>query len=235
MICAADRLLAGGERRVDLLLLVGEEAGSDGARAAAELPSTSRYLINGEPTECKLASAAKGSQRVIVRTHGKAAHSAYPELGSSAVMAMVALLAELPALELPVDDLLGETTVNPGLIRGGTAANIFAERCEVEMMVRLTGDERIVREALLEWAGDRAELEWGSLIPPQHFHTIDGFESAPVAYTSDIPLLGSWGTPLMYGPGSIRDAHTRVEHVEIEDLHRAVDAYQRMVHELVAS
>jgi acetylornithine deacetylase len=235
MICAADRLLEAGERHVDLLLLVGEEAGSDGARAAAELPATSRFLINGEPTECRLASAAKGSQRVLVRTHGQEAHSAYPELGRSAVMAMVGLLAELPSLALPHDPLLGETTVNAGVIRGGSAANVFAARCEVEMMIRLVGDERIVREALVEWVGDRAELEWGSLIPPQHFHTLDGFEAAPVAYTSDIPLLGPWGTPLMYGPGSIRDAHTRTEHVEIDDLHRAVDAYQRMVRELVAS
>lgn len=235
MICAADRLLEEGERRVDLLLLVGEEAGSDGARAAAELPATSRYLINGEPTECKLASAAKGSQRVIVRTHGKEAHSAYPELGSSAVTAMVELLAELPSLELPADPLLGETTVNPGLIHGGTAANVFAARCEVEMMIRLVGDEQIVRQTLIAWAGDRAELEWGSLIPPQHFHTLEGFEAAPVSYTSDIPLLGPWGTPLMYGPGSIRDAHTRIEHVEIHDLHRAVEDYRRMVRMLVAS
>jgi acetylornithine deacetylase len=235
MICAADRLLEGGERRVDLLLLVGEEAGSDGARAAAELPATSRYLINGEPTESRLASAAKGSQRVIVRTHGQEAHSAYPELGSSAVTAMIELLAELPSLELPSDPVLGATTVNPGLIRGGSAANVFAERCEVEMMIRLVGDEQIVRKAFVEWAGERAELEWGSLIPPQRFHTLDGFEAAPVAYTSDIPLLGPWGTPLMYGPGSIRDAHTRIEHVEIDDLHRAVDDYQRMIRMLVAS
>jgi len=235
MICAADRLMEEGERRVDLLLLVGEEAGSDGARAAAELPATSRYLINGEPTECRLASAAKGSQRVIVRTHGQEAHSAYPELGRSAVTEMVELLSELPSLSLPEDPLLGPTTVNPGLIRGGTAANVFAARCEVEIMIRLVGDEQVVRRAFAEWAGDRAELEWGSLIPPQHFHTIDGFAAAPVAYTSDIPLLGPWGTPLMYGPGSIRDAHTRVEHVEIADLHRAVDAYQQMVKVLVAS
>lgn len=235
MICSADRLWERGERRVDLLFLVGEEAGSDGARAAADLPATSRYLVNGEPTDCKLASAAKGAQRVLVRTHGKAAHSAYPEWGSSAVETMIELLASLPALALPTDPVLGDTTVNPGVIRGGTGANTFAARCECEMMIRLVGDERVVRQALLAWAGDRAELAWGAMIPAQHFHTLEGFEAAPVAYTSDIPLLGAWGVPLMYGPGSIRDAHTSGEHVEIQDLHRAVDAYQRIVDELLAS
>src|SRR5688572_3268818 len=137
MLAAADRLATSGEDRVDLLFVVGEEAGSDGARAANRLPATSRYLINGEPTESKLASGAKGSLRVTLRTRGRAAHSAYSHLGSSAIKPMLELLPTVDRLPLPTDPVLGETTVNVGTIQGGTEANIVAESCEAEMMFRL--------------------------------------------------------------------------------------------------
>ncbi len=235
MICAAEALAEGGEDGVDLLFVVGEEAGSDGARAAASLPATSRFLVNGEPTESRRVTASKGSLRVLLRTRGHEAHSAYPELGRSAVESMVALLGDLRDLALPSDPVLGDTTMNAGVIRGGTAANVFAEACEVEVMIRLVGDAAEVQDAVRDWAGERAELEWGSLIPPQSFHVLDGFETTTVAYTSDVALLGNWGTPLMYGPGSIRDAHTSEEHVLVEDLHRAVEAYERIVRTLVSA
>ena len=233
MICAAEALAERGEDGVDLLFVVGEEAGSDGARAAALLPATCRFLVNGEPTESRLVSASKGSLRVLLHTRGHEAHSAYPELGHSAVESMVELLGDLRNLVLPSDPVLGDTTMNPGVIRGGTAANVFAEVCEVEVMIRLVGGATEVQDAVRDWAGERAELEWGSLIPPQRFHVLDGFETTTVAYTSDVALLGNWGIPLMYGPGSIRDAHTSEEHVLVEDLHRAVDAYERIVRTLV--
>jgi acetylornithine deacetylase len=121
------------------------------------------------------------------------------------------------------------------VIRGGTAANVFAEACEVEVMIRLVGDAAEVQDVVRDWAGERAELEWGSLIPPQRFHVLDGFETTTVAYTSDVALLGAWGTPLMYGPGSIRDAHTSDEHVLVDDLHRAVAAYEQIVRTLLVS
>src|SRR5215218_164248 len=130
MLAAADRLTESGEDRVDLLLVVGEEKGSDGARAANHLPATSRFLINGEPTESRLASGAKGSLRVTVRTRGRAAHSAYSHLGSSAIKPMLDLLPTVDRLPLPTDPVLGETTVNVGTIQGGTEANIVAESCE---------------------------------------------------------------------------------------------------------
>ncbi len=235
MICAAQRLADEGESRVDLLFVVGEELRSDGARVAATLPATSRWLVNGEPTESKLVSASKGSLRVIVRTRGQEAHSAYPELGRSAVEGMVALLAELRELRLPSDPVLGDTTVNVGVIRGGSAANVFAGECEVELMIRLVGDAGDVKVALRELVGDRAELVWGSHIPTQHYHVIDGFQTTTVAYTSDVPILSAWGTPLMFGPGSIHHAHTEEEHVSVEDLRSAVDAYERIVRALLAS
>ena len=235
MLCAAEKLAAEGEERVDLLFVVGEEKGSDGARAANHLPATSRFLVNGEPTESKLASGAKGSQRVIVRTRGRAAHSAYAELGVSAIEPMLALLPTVKQLPLPVDPVLGNTTVNIGTIRGGTEANIIPALCESELMFRLVGDVTPLREAIVKWAEGKAELEWGSHIPAQRFHVIDGFEVAPVAYTSDIPLLGRWGTPLLFGPGSIHVAHTTDEYIDVGELRSAVDAYARIVRAVLAS
>jgi acetylornithine deacetylase len=233
MLCAAELLAADGEERVDLLFVVGEEKGSDGARAANHLAATSRYLVNGEPTESKLASGAKGSQRVIVRTRGRAAHSAYAELGVSAIEPMLALLPSVKSLPLPTDPVLGRTTVNIGTIHGGTEANIIPALCETELMFRLVSDVEPLREAVTRWAEGTAELEWGSYIPAQHFHVIDGFEVAPVAYTSDIPLLSRWGTPLLFGPGSINVAHTTEEHIDTDELRAAVDAYARIARTLL--
>jgi len=233
MLAAADRLARSGEQRVDLLLLVGEEAGSDGARAANRLDATSRFLVNGEPTESKLASGAKGSQRVTLRFRGRAAHSAYPELGQSAIAPLLELLLTLNRLDLPTDPVLGATTVNIGTIRAGTAGNIVPDSAETELMFRLVGDVKPLRKAIEKWVGDRAEIEWGSYIPAQRFHTIAGFDVAPVAYTTDIPLLTRWGTPLLFGPGSIHVAHTPDEFIAIDELRAAVDAYERIVRSLL--
>ncbi len=233
MMVAAERLRTEGEQRVDLLLVVGEERGSDGARAANQLPATSRWLINGEPTESILASGCKGALRVIVRTKGREAHSAYPHLGESAIAPMLELLPELETLPFPEDPVLGRTTVNVGLLRGGTEANIVPGSCEAEMMVRLVGDPAPVRATLDAWAAGRAELEYGSFIPAQHFHTVDGFESAPVAYTSDIPLLTNWGKPLLFGPGSIHVAHTGEEYVDEAELRASVESYVTLVKTLL--
>jgi len=235
MLCAAEQLASSGEERVDLLFVVGEEKGSDGARAANHLAATSRFLVNGEPTESRLASGAKGSQRVIVRTRGRAAHSAYAELGVSAIEPMLELLPTVKTLPLPTDPVLGRTTVNIGTIHGGTEANIIPALCETELMFRIVSDVAPLREAITHWAHGKAELEWGSHIPAQHFHVIDGFDVAPVAYTSDIPLLGRWGTPLLFGPGSINVAHTTEEYIEVEELRAAVGAYERIARTLLAS
>ena len=235
MLAAAERLTEAGEERVDLLFVVGEEKGSDGARTANRLPATSRYLVNGEPTESKLASGAKGSQRVTVRIRGRAAHSAYPQLGRSAIEPMLALLPTIHDLELPSDPVLGDTTVNIGTIRGGTEANIIPALCEAELMFRLVGPVEPLRAMVEEWARGKAELEWGSYIPAQHFHTISGFDVAPVAYTTDIPLLNRWGTPLLFGPGSIHVAHTPDEYIDVRELRAAVDSYERIVRALLSS
>lgn len=233
MMVAADRLVQAGEERVDLLFVVGEERGSDGARLANQLPATSKWLINGEPTESVLASGCKGAQRVIVRTTGREAHSAYAHLGESAITPMLQMLQELQQLKLPEDPILGPSTVNVGLIRGGTEANIVPGACEAEMMVRLVGDVAEIKKVLKPWAQGRAELEYGSHIPAQHFHVVPGFKTAPMAYTSDIPLLGNWGTPLLFGPGSIHVAHTPDEYIEESELRASVESYVQLVRQLI--
>jgi acetylornithine deacetylase len=234
MLIAAQRLADAGEERVDVLLVVGEEKGSPGARAANRLPATSKWLVNGEPTESKLASGGKGAQRVIVRVRGSEAHSAYAHLGKSALEPLLDLLPRLRAVALPVDPILGATTYNIGVLRAGTEANIVPGLAEAEIMIRLVGDVAPVRDAFAAWAGNDAELIWGSHIPAQHFHVLDGFDVAPVAYTSDIPLLDRWGTPLLFGPGSIHVAHTPIEYIDLTELEGAVTAYERIVQRLLA-
>ncbi|GAC1685476.1 MAG: M20 family metallopeptidase [Gemmatimonadaceae bacterium] len=235
MLAAADALLPAGEERVDLLFVVGEERGSDGARAANRLTPTSRYLINGEPTESRLASGAKGSLRIVVRTRGREAHSAYPHLGQSALDPLLELLPTLKRMELPTDPLLGPTTVNVGVVKAGTAANIIPGLAEAEIMVRLVGDPEPVKAVFERWAAGRAELEYGSYIPVQRFDNPAGFDAAPVAYTSDVPLLDRWGRPLLFGPGSIHVAHTPDEYVDVGELRASVGAYQRLVRSLLAA
>lgn len=235
MMVAADRLVKSGENRIDLLLVVGEEQGSDGARAANNLATKSRFLVNGEPTESKLASGAKGSLRATIRTRGREAHSAYPHLGESAIEPLLRLLPTVHDLPLPSDPILGETTVNIGTIRGGTGANIVPAHAEAEMMIRLVGDVEPMKKMMQEWVKGRAEVEFGSHIPAQRFHIVEGFEVAPMAYTSDIPLLSRWGTPLLFGPGSIHVAHTPDEYISIDELRASVDSYERIARQLLAS
>jgi acetylornithine deacetylase len=235
MLVAADNLVKAGENRIDLLFVVGEEAGSDGARAANNLQATSRFLVNGEPTESKLASGAKGSLRVTVRTRGREAHSAYSHLGESAIEPLIKLLPTIHDLPLPSDPVLGETTANIGLIRGGTGANIVPSNAEAELMIRLVGDVKPMKEMITKWAKGRAEIEFGSHIPAMRFHIVDGFEVAPMAYTSDIPLLPRWGRPLLFGPGSIHVAHTPDEYIDVNELRASVDAYERIARQLLAT
>lgn len=234
MLAAATDLAEAGEDRVDLLFVVGEEKGSDGARAANGLPATSRFLVNGEPTGSRLASGCKGSLRATVRTIGREAHSAYPHLGVSAIEPLIRLLPTVHELALPTDPVLGETTVNIGTIHGGTEANVVPGDASAELMIRLVSDVAPVQDALARWArGGGAEIEFGSTIPAQRFHLLPGYDVEAVAYTSDIPLLGRWGTPLLFGPGSIHVAHTPDEHVGIDELRASVPTYARLARELL--
>jgi acetylornithine deacetylase len=234
MLVAADRLVESGEKRVELLFVVGEEKGSDGARAANNLGTKSRFLINGEPTENKLASGAKGSLRATIRVRGREAHSAYPHLGRSAIEPLLDLLPTLRKLPLPSDPVLGKTTVNIGTIKGGTEANVIPAHAEAEIMFRLVSDVEPIKKMILDWAKGHADVEFGSHIPAQRFATVSGFDTEPVAYTSDIPLLSNWGEPFLFGPGSIHVAHTPDEFIDVDELRSSVDGYERLAKTLLS-
>jgi len=235
MICAAERLRQSGAP-VALLFVVGEEVTHDGAHAANDafaakrIPATSRIMIDGEPTESTLAVGTKGAVRVTVRTAGQAAHSAYPELGRSATLDLVRLLAELDAVEFPYDPLFGATTVNIGSLSGGVADNVVAPWAEARIMIRLVTPAEEVMQIIERWGSGRAALEWGPMVPPVKLGVVDGFKTSVAAFATDIPVLSNWGTPFLFGPGSIHVAHRDDECVSIDELHAAVDSYERLVH-----
>jgi acetylornithine deacetylase len=236
MICAGDVLRTEGVP-VALLFVVGEEVSHDGAHAAndwiVKSGLTSRAVIDGEPTESMLGRGTKGAMRVTVRTKGQPAHSAYPHLGHSAIDDLVALLAQLPSLELPRDEVLGDTTINIGHISGGVADNVVAPWAEARLMARIVSPAADVMRVLERWAAGRAELEEGVMVPAVRLGVVPGFETDVVAFATDIPALGNWGTPYLFGPGSIHVAHRDDEHVKVPELRAAVDAYARIVRGLV--
>jgi acetylornithine deacetylase len=240
MIAAAERLRAAA-LPVALLFVVGEEVTHDGAHAANEafaagaVPATSRVIINGEPTESTLALGTKGAIRVTVRTTGHAAHSAYPQLGHSATRDLVKLLAELDALAFPSEALLGETTVNIGSLAGGVADNVVAPWAEARLMIRLVTPAEDVRRVIERWVEGRATLQWGPMVPPVRLGVVDGFATSIAAFATDIPVLTNWGTPFLFGPGSIHVAHRDDEFIAIPELLAAVDSYERIVRSVLAS
>ena len=236
MIAAAESLLASGTRNFALLFVIGEERNSAGALHAARNPRGSHYLINGEPTENKLALASKGMLRYEIRSTGKLAHSAYPELGDSAIDKLLDALREVRRIALPRDPVLGGTTLNIGVISGGHAPNVVADAAVAEIAVRLVGDPSPIREAITRAVAGRAEAREILCIPAARFDALDGFETTVVAYTTDIPAFaGTWGEPFLLGPGSIHVAHTNEEHLRKADLAEAARLYERMVKQLLAA
>lgn len=236
MIQAGERLLAEGVRDFALLFVVGEERNSAGAFAAARSGYGSRWLVNGEPTENKLAIGTKGALRYEAEARGRMAHSAYPELGESAIDKLLDFLEEIRRLPLPVDPVLGASTLNIGTIAGGRAPNVIADHARAEIMVRLVGDAAPVREAFQRSAAGRVELREVLMVPAVRLKALDGFPTTVVAFTTDIPAFGdAWGEPLLIGPGSIQVAHTMHEHVARAQLVEAVEIYQRIVKTLLSA
>jgi acetylornithine deacetylase len=235
-IMAAERLRKEGTQGVGLLFTVDEEQGSAGAQVANRSPlaQSPEYLINGEPTDNKLAAATRGSLRLKLRTKGRAAHSAYPEQGESAIEKMLDVLASVRKCEWPKDALPGETTCNIGVIRGGTRPNVVSEEASAELQLRLVSKAGPVKSMLADAIAGRAEIEYLSEHEPVSLQTIAGFEQCVVRFTTDIPYLSQWGRPLLLGPGSILNAHTDHEFVEKQELDRAVDLYARLVRALLA-
>jgi acetylornithine deacetylase len=234
MIAAAEKLLAAGTKNLALLFVVGEERNGVGALAAAKRPMGSRYLINGEPTENKIALGTKGALRYEIIARGRAAHSAYPELGDSAIEALLDVLQDIRAIKLPHDELLGPSTLNIGTISGGRAPNVIADYAQAEVMIRLVGDAAPVRTAVLEAVRDRAEAREIFSIGAQRLESFPGLPETVVSFSTDIPCFdGAWGKPFLIGPGSIHVAHTADEFISKQDLLNAVEIYARMVTKLV--
>jgi acetylornithine deacetylase len=233
MIKAVEALLAAGQRDVGLLFVVGEERNSAGAYKAATLARGSRYIVNGEPTENRLALGSKGALRYEVVASGKMAHSAYPELGDSAIHKLLDALGDMRRIPLPTDPLLGPSTLNVGTLSGGRAPNVIADEAKADIMIRLVGDPTETKTALARAAAGRAELREVIEIPAVHLAAVEGIPTTVVAFTTDIPAYGgAWGEPLLIGPGSIHVAHTLEEHVSKAQLVEAVELYQRIVKEL---
>jgi len=233
-VAAAERLRADGFNEVGLLFVVDEERGSLGARAANAHPAARdcRFLIVGEPTENQLAVGSKGSLRLTLRCEGTGGHSAYPERGFSAIHTLVQVLADVQAVAWPRDPYFGDTTCNIGLIGGGAAANVIAPEAHAELHLRLATDQAPVRELLERATGGRAKIEYQSFTPPVRLTPVPGFEQCVVGFTTDVPHLSSWGTPLLLGPGSIHDAHTARERVAKAELERGVEHYVRLARQL---
>jgi acetylornithine deacetylase len=236
MIAAAEKLLAAGTRNFGLLFVVGEERDSAGAKAAAANPRDSRFLINGEPTENRLVLGCKGALRYEITTQGKLAHSAYPELGHSAIHTLLDVLRDVRQIPLPEDALLGRSTLNIGTIAGGRAPNVVADHAEAEIMFRTVGDPAEIRKAVSAATGGRAEAQEVLHTPAVQLAKFDGLPTTIVAFTTDIPTFGgAWGEPFLIGPGSIHVAHTAEERVSKKELSEAVDIYARMASQLLAT
>jgi acetylornithine deacetylase len=231
-IAACQRLRKEGAA-VGMLFLVGEERDSLGARVANENALGSRFLINGEPTENKIATASKGALRLQLTAKGKMAHSAYPELGESAIEKLLTALQRLRAMELPVNPEVGPCTLNIGLIEGGRAPNVIPDHARAQLLYRLVGPSEALRQQITKQVDGLAEAEFVLEIPFMKLRTVAGIESMVAKFTTDIPGLTKWGTPVLLGPGSIHVAHTEREYISKKQLHEAVELYSTVARQLL--
>ena len=234
-IAAAEKLRAEGLDEIGLLFTVDEEATSAGAKAANKLPlaSSCQYLINGEPTDNRLAVGTKGSLQVAIRSEGRAAHSAYPEQGDSAIEKLLDVLDDVRKIDWPSDETFGETTCNIGVISGGTRANVIPDQAQAILQIRLATRAEGAKSQLEGAVQERASLEYKSVHDPLQLLALDGFEQTIVRFTTDIPYLTNWGQPLLIGPGSILVAHTEHERVAKSELLQSVDVYCRLARHLL--
>lgn len=235
-VAAAERLRAGGIK-VGLLFVVGEERDSAGAKVANRNPRGSSFLINGEPTENRLALATKGALRVELRAHGRMAHSAYPELGESAIEKLVEALHDVLALPLPIEPEFGDagaTTVNVGLISGGYAPNVISDKAEAHLLVRTVGPSQAVKEAITRAVAGRAEVSFSLDLACVRMRRVGALPTMVAKYATDIPSLTAWGEPFLLGPGSIHVAHTPEEKIGKRELLNCVDLYVELATQLTS-
>jgi len=231
-IKAVQKLVHSGWQNIGLLIVVGEEGGSDGAKAANQIHNQCRFLICGEPTDNKLAIGTKGAMRVELKTQGKSGHSAHPELGESAIIRLLDILQDWRKLDYPADSILGETTWNIGIIEGGTGANVIPDCARAEMMFRQVTDVTVIKELLEKNIKEKSEIIYKFEANPVRLNSVKGFDTTVVSFATDVPLLNNWGKPYLLGPGSILKAHTMEESILKKDLIQAVDLYCTLAHEV---
>ena len=231
-LAAAERLRTQGYS-IGLLFVSGEERDSAGAKVANDDAKGSRFLINGEPTDNRLALASKGALRAVFTAKGKMGHSAYPELGESAIHKLVEVMGRVLALELPVEEEIGPSTLNIGQIQGGRAPNVIADHAESQVLIRLVGDSASTRTAILQAAEGLADVDFTLEIPFVRLRSLEGFPTMVAKFTTDIPQLSNWGEPLLLGPGSIHVAHTPYEKLAKRELLDAVDLYVEVAKRLL--
>ncbi len=231
-VAAADRLRDAGVK-VGLLFVVGEERDSAGAKVANTMAKGSRFLINGEPTDNRLALATKGALRVELRAHGRMAHSAYPELGESAIDKLLEALHDVMALPLPIEPEIGSSTLNVGLIEGGRAPNVIADKAEAHLLIRTVGPSEEIKEAILQAVGERAEVTFSLDLSFVRMRKVGDLPTMVAKFATDIPTLTNWGEPFLLGPGSIHVAHTPDEKIAKRELLECVNLYVDLATDLV--
>ena len=233
-IFAAERLRAQGTNSIGLLFTVDEELSGAGAQVANKhaLARECRYLVNGEPTDNRLATGTKGSLRPFITAHGVAAHSAYPEAGDSAIEHLLDVLHDIRAIEWPSDSFFGDTTCNIGVVNGGTRPNVIPAHARAQLQIRLAIDIEHTKKLLEQAVAGRAEIEYVSAHDPVRLFLLAGFDTCVVRFTTDIPYLSQWGQPLLLGPGSILVAHTDHELIAKRELEQAVDLYVTLANRL---
>jgi len=231
--CAAAEALRAAGFRIALLFVSGEERDSAVAILANQTPKGNRFLVNGEPTDNRLALASKGALRCVFRATGKMAHSAYPELGDSAIHKLIRVMARLLEMQLPITEDVGPSTLNIGLIQGGRAPNVIADVAEAQVLVRLVSDSAPLRAAILQAAEGLADVDFTLEIPFIRLRAVPGLPTMIAKFTTDIPWLSNWGEPLLLGPGSIHVAHTPYEKLAKKELFEAIDLYIKIAKQLL--
>jgi acetylornithine deacetylase len=230
-VAAADRLRDAGVK-VGLLFVVGEERDSAGARVANQSPKGSKFLINGEPTDNRFGLATKGALRVELRSSGRMAHSAYPELGESAIDKLLEALNAVRALPLPIEPEIGPSTLNIGLIEGGRAPNVVADKAEAHLLIRTVGPSQGIKDMILKAVGDRAKVTFSLDLSFVRMRKVGNLPTMVAKFATDIPTLSNWGEPFLLGPGSIHVAHTPNEKISKKELLTCVDLYVELATQL---
>ncbi|KAF9888623.1 hypothetical protein FE257_008555 [Aspergillus nanangensis] len=240
-ICALEELRAEGkvkEGDVSLLFVVGEEKGGPGMLAANNHDLSFEGVVFGEPTEGKLVVGHKGHLVFELIGEGKACHSGYPHHGTNANIALVEALNDFLTTKFPDSSLLGPSTFNIGKLEGGVSYNIVPAAskalCAVRVATDMPGIKKIVADTAAKHPNIRLEFKFEY---PETLldHDVEGFETGPVSYGTDVPRFKGNHKKYLYGPGSILVAHGENEQIEMSELLEGVKRYKTLTTHILNS